>query len=58
MDAVSSVATAVEDDGVIRAGTLPAGRFAIMTHSGPPDTLAAATAESVPARGLTTLRDR
>ena len=39
------VASAVEDDGAIRAGTLPAGRFAIMTHTGAPDTLAAATAE-------------
>ena len=39
------VASAVEDDDAIRAGTLPAGRFAIMTHTGAPDTLAAATAE-------------
>ena len=39
------VASAVEDDGEIRAGTLPAGRFAVMTHSGAPDTLMAATAE-------------
>src|SRR5215469_10851271 len=49
------VASAVEDDGAIRAGTLPAGRFAIMTHTGAPDTLAAATAELLDwaeARGL------
>jgi effector-binding domain-containing protein len=39
------VASAVEDDGDIRAGTLPAGRFAVLTHTGAPDTLAAATAE-------------
>jgi effector-binding domain-containing protein len=38
------VASAVEDDGAIRAGMLPAGRFATMTHTGAPDTLAAATA--------------
>jgi hypothetical protein len=49
------VASAVEDDGAIRAGTLPAGRFTIMTHTGAPDTLAAATAELhdwAEARGL------
>jgi effector-binding domain-containing protein len=49
------VASAVEDDGPIRAGTLPAGRFAIMTHTGAPDTLAAATAKLLDwaeARGL------
>jgi len=39
------VASAVQDDGAIRAGTLPAGRFAVMTHTGAPDTLVAATAE-------------
>jgi DNA gyrase inhibitor GyrI len=39
------VASAIEDDGEIRAGTLPAGRFAIMTHTGAPDTLVSATAE-------------
>jgi effector-binding domain-containing protein len=38
------VASAVEDDGDIRGGTLPAGRFATMTHTGAPDTLMAATA--------------
>lgn len=49
------VASAVEDDGAIRAGTLPAGRFAIMTHTGSPDTLVAATAKLLDwaeARGL------
>jgi effector-binding domain-containing protein len=49
------VASAVEDDGAIRAGTLPAGRFAIMTHTGAPDTMVAATAELhdwAKARGL------
>jgi effector-binding domain-containing protein len=39
------VASPVEDDGDIRAGTLPAGQFAVMTHTGAPDTLTAATAE-------------
>jgi effector-binding domain-containing protein len=38
------VASAVEDDGDIRGGTLPAGRFAVMTHTGGPETLVAATA--------------
>ena len=38
------VAAAVEDDGEIRGGTLPAGRFAVMTHTGAPDTLMAPTA--------------
>jgi effector-binding domain-containing protein len=40
---------------VNRAGTLPAGRFAIMTHTGSPDTLVAATAKLLDwaeARGL------
>jgi effector-binding domain-containing protein len=49
------VASAVEDDSEIRAGTLPAGRFAVMTHTGAPDTLMAATAELLEwaeARGL------
>ena len=39
------VASAVDDEGEVRAGTLPAGRFAVMTHTGAPDTLVAATAE-------------
>lgn len=39
------VASAVQDDGDVRAGTLPAGRFAVMTHTGAPETLVAATAE-------------
>jgi len=37
------VESGIEDDGTVRAGTLPAGRFATMTHTGAPDTLAAAT---------------
>jgi effector-binding domain-containing protein len=37
------VVSAVEDDGDVRAGTLPAGRFAVMTHTGAPETLMAAT---------------
>src|SRR5215472_11613326 len=37
------VASAVEDEGDIRAGTLPAGRFAVTTHTGAPHTLMAAT---------------
>lgn len=39
------VASPVQDDGDIRAGTLPAGRFAVMTHTGAPPTLIDATAE-------------
>ena len=37
------VALAIDDDGEIRGGMLPAGRFAVMTHTGAPDTLMAAT---------------
>ena len=37
------VASAVEDEGDIRSGILPAGRFAVMTHTGAPHTLMAAT---------------
>jgi effector-binding domain-containing protein len=37
------VVSAAEDDGDVRAGTLPAGRFAVMTHTGGPETLMAAT---------------
>jgi effector-binding domain-containing protein len=33
-----------EADGDIHGGTLPAGKFAVMTHTGAPDTLVAATA--------------
>ena len=47
---------AAEDSGQIRAGTLPAGRFAVMTHTGAPDTLYAATGELLDwaqSRGLT-----
>ncbi len=32
-----------EDDGGIRGGILPAGRFAVLTHTGAPQTLMAAT---------------
>lgn len=49
------VASAVQDDGAIRAGTLPAGQFAVMTHTGAPATLQAATAallEWAESRGL------
>jgi effector-binding domain-containing protein len=49
------VGSAVQDDGDIRPGTLPAGQFAVMTHTGPPATLMAATAallEWAEARGL------
>jgi effector-binding domain-containing protein len=49
------VASAVEGEGAIQAGTLPAGRFAVMTHAGAPDTLAGATGELLDwakARGL------
>ena len=50
------VASAVgEDDGQIRGGTLPAGRFAVMTHTGAPETLVGATAallDWAEARGL------
>jgi DNA gyrase inhibitor GyrI len=50
------VATAIDDDGDIRAGTLPGGQFAVMTHTGAPDTLVAPTAELLrwaEAQGLT-----
>jgi effector-binding domain-containing protein len=49
------VASAVEDDGEIRGGTLPAGRFAVLTHTGAPDTLVAPTSallDWAEARGL------
>ncbi len=49
------VASPAEGDGDVRAGTLPAGRFVVMTHTGAPDTLPAATAELLAwadARGL------
>jgi effector-binding domain-containing protein len=50
------VASAVDDDGDLRGGTLPAGRFAVLTHTGAPETLGAATAallDWAEARGLT-----
>ena len=37
------VAAPVDDDGEVRGGALPAGRFAVMTHTGAPCTLMAAT---------------
>jgi effector-binding domain-containing protein len=49
------VASPVDDDGDIKGGTLPAGPFAVMTHTGAPDTLGAATAallDWAEARGL------
>jgi DNA gyrase inhibitor GyrI len=39
------VAAAVPDDGDVRGGMLPSGQFAVMTHTGAPATLAAATSE-------------
>jgi DNA gyrase inhibitor GyrI len=53
---VPVVSALAEDDGDIRAGTLPAGRFAVMTHTGAPETLVAATSallDWAQARGLT-----
>lgn len=38
------VASPVESDGHVRAGTLPAGRFATLLHVGAPPTLRAANA--------------
>ncbi len=50
------VASAVpESSGEVRGATLPAGRFAVMTHTGAPNTLVAATSELLDwadARGL------
>jgi effector-binding domain-containing protein len=49
------VASAVQDDGDIRGGTLPAGQFAVMTHTGAPETLMGATSallDWAEARGL------
>jgi effector-binding domain-containing protein len=37
------VTYAVDDDGAVRGGTLPEGRFAVMLHTGAPNTLMAAT---------------
>jgi effector-binding domain-containing protein len=39
------VAAEVADEGDIRAGTLPAGRYVVMMHTGHPSTLMGATAE-------------
>jgi effector-binding domain-containing protein len=39
------VASAVEDSGDVHAGTLPAGRFAVMMHTGAPESLYGATTE-------------
>jgi effector-binding domain-containing protein len=38
------VAAAVDGEGEVQAGMLPAGRFAVMTHTGAPNTLVDATA--------------
>jgi effector-binding domain-containing protein len=38
------VTAPVEDDGEVHGGSLPAGQFAVMTHTGAPHTLVAATA--------------
>lgn len=38
------VVSAIDNAEGIRAGTLPAGRFVVMTHIGAPDTLVTATA--------------
>jgi hypothetical protein len=49
------VASAVQDDGNVRGGTLPAGRFVVMTHTGAPQTLSDATSvllDWAEARGL------
>jgi GyrI-like small molecule binding domain len=49
------VAAAAPDDGDVRGGTLPSGRFAVMTHTGGPETLVAATSALLDwgnARGL------
>jgi effector-binding domain-containing protein len=49
------VASPVEGDGAIQAATLLAGRFAVMTHTGAPNTLVSATGELLDwarARGL------
>jgi effector-binding domain-containing protein len=49
------VESAVQDDGDIRGGTLPSGQFAVMTHTGAPQTLMAATSallDWAEARGL------
>jgi effector-binding domain-containing protein len=37
------VTSPVEDDGAVHGGSLPAGQFAVMTHTGAPHTLVAAT---------------
>jgi effector-binding domain-containing protein len=49
------VVSPIAEDGDIRGGILPAGRFAAMTHTGAPETLMAATAvllDWAKARGL------
>ena len=38
-----AVSSPVEGDGEVRAGTLPAGRYATVVHTGHPDTLVTAT---------------
>ncbi len=39
------VGSPVEAEGDIATGTLPAGQFAVMTHTGAPDTLVGATSD-------------
>jgi effector-binding domain-containing protein len=49
------VESAVPADGDVKSGTLPAGQFAVMTHTGAPQTLMAATSALLgwaEARGL------
>jgi effector-binding domain-containing protein len=52
---VPVAASDVPDDGDVRGGTLPSGQFAVMTHTGAPETLVAATStllDWASARGL------
>lgn len=49
------VASGIDDEGDIRGGTLPSGRFVVMTHTGAPETLVGATGallDWAEARGL------
>ena len=52
---VPLVSQAAESDGDVRGGVLPGGRFAVMTHTGTPESLMGATAallDWAEARGL------
>lgn len=54
------VTDAVSGDGRVQAGVLPAGRYAILTHTGPPEELVEANATLLdwgPAHGLEWQRD-